>query len=78
MSTVDSALSFMVAFKSGLIIAFPVRENVHWTHLLGLRFRLFRPFRNVLESIVNNGKTLGILFAWVDVCLGDGLWEEVG
>ncbi len=62
----------MVAFKSGLIIAFPVRENVHWTH------RLFRPFRNVLESIVNNGKTLGILFAWVDVCLGDGLWEEVG
>ncbi len=42
-STVDSALSFMIAFKSGSIIAFPVRENVHWTHLLGLRFRPFCP-----------------------------------
>ncbi len=43
MSTVDSALSLMVAFKSGSIIAFPVRENVHWTLLLGLRFRPFCP-----------------------------------
>ncbi len=33
----------MVAFKSGSIIAFPMRENVHWTHLLGLRFRPFCP-----------------------------------
>ncbi len=35
----DSALSFMVAFKSGSVTAFPLRENVHWMHLLGLRFR---------------------------------------
>ncbi len=43
MSTVDSALSLMVASKSGSITAFPMRENVHWTHLLGLRFRPFCP-----------------------------------
>ncbi len=43
MSTVDSALSFMVAFKSESITAFPMRENVHWTHWLGLRFRPFSP-----------------------------------
>ncbi len=43
-----------------------MRDNVQWTHLLGLRFRLFRPFRNVLESIVNNGKTLGMGWvAWI-------------
>ncbi len=34
MSTVDSALLLMVAFKSGSITAFPLRENVHWTSML--------------------------------------------
>ncbi len=43
MSTVDSALLLMGAFKSGSIIAFHMRENVHWTHLLGLRFGPFCP-----------------------------------
>ncbi len=43
MSTVDSALSFMVAFKSGSVTAFSLRDNVHWTHLFGLRFRPFCP-----------------------------------
>ncbi len=43
MSTVDSALLFMVAFKSGSVTAFSLRENMHWTHLLGLRFRPFCP-----------------------------------
>ncbi len=43
MSTVDSTLSFMEAYKSGSVTALPLRENVHWTHLLGLRFRPFCP-----------------------------------
>ncbi len=43
MSTVDSALSFMEAFKSGSVTTFPLRENVHWAHLLGLRVRPFCP-----------------------------------
>ncbi len=33
----------MIAFKLWSIIAFPMREDVHWTHLFGLSFRPFCP-----------------------------------
>ncbi len=43
MSTVGSTLSFMVTFKSGPVTVFPLKENAHWTYLLGFTFRPFCP-----------------------------------
>ncbi len=40
-SPVDCALSFMAAYNSGSVQAFPLRENMHWMYLLGLRLRPF-------------------------------------
>ncbi len=42
-STSDNVLPFMLAFKSGSVTALPLRVNMRWTHLLGLRLRPLSP-----------------------------------
>ncbi len=49
-ATIDSAQAFMVAFKSGSVAAFPLRENMHWTHLLGSTFTPFFPDHSETHS----------------------------
>ncbi len=61
-STVNCTLPFIVAFKLGLIAAFPLRENMDWAHSLGLRFRPFFPDHSEthLRALLTIKKAFGI------------------
>ncbi len=64
-SSADNVLPFMLVFKPGSVAALSLRENMHWTHLLGLRLKPLSPgqpetYKRALLMVKMPWESLGI------------------